>query len=82
MGGRLDSGVYNLVEYNKSVMELVENIQKNHPNIEMNFTNQHLELPQQMVKIDERILKLYNGEKLSFEEEMIVLKNHFETSSI
>ncbi len=63
-------------------MELVENIQKNHPNIEMNFTNQHLELPQQMVKIDERILKLYNGEKLSFEEEMIVLKNHFETSSI
>ncbi|GAB7088544.1 NAD-dependent epimerase/dehydratase family protein [Marinifilum fragile] len=82
LGGRLDSGVYNLVEYNKSVMELVENIQKNHPNIEMNFTNQHLELPQQMVKIDERILKLYNGEKLSFEEEMIVLKNHFETSSI
>ncbi|MDQ2180273.1 NAD(P)-dependent oxidoreductase [Marinifilum sp. D714] len=82
LGGRLDSGVYNLVEYNKSIMELVENIQKNHPNIEMIFTNQHLELPQQIVKIDERIMKLYNGEKLSFEEEMIVLKNHFETSSI
>jgi UDP-glucose 4-epimerase len=82
VGGKLDSGVYNLVDYNKSIMELVESIQKHHPGIEMIFTNQHLELPKQMVKIDERIMKLYDGENMNFEDEMIELKNHFETSSI
>jgi UDP-glucose 4-epimerase len=82
LGGKLDSGVYNLVDYNKSIMELVESIQKYHPHIEIVFTNQHLELPQQIVKLDERIMKLYNGEKLNFENEMNILKNHFETSSI
>lgn len=82
IGGKLDSGVYNLVDYNKSIMELVESIQKQNPNIEINFTNQHLELPQQKVLLDERIMKLYDGDQLSFEEEMTLLRSHFETSSI
>ena len=82
IGGKLDSGVYNLVDYNKSIMELVESIQKQNPNIEINFTNQHLELPQQKILIDDRIMKLYDGEELSFEEEMSLLRSHFETSSI
>ena len=82
LGGKLDSGVYNLVENNKSIMELVEIIQKQNPDMEMIFTNQHLELPQQMVKTDERIMKLYDGEQLSFEEELNELKTHFESSSI
>jgi UDP-glucose 4-epimerase len=81
LGGKLDSGVYNLVEYNKSIMEVVEIIQKSKPNIEISFTNQNLEFPQQTVKVDMRIMKLYNGKQYSFEDELNILKNHFETSS-
>ncbi|MGQ1908695.1 NAD-dependent epimerase/dehydratase family protein [Marinifilum sp. RC60d5] len=82
LGRKLDSGVYNLVEHNKSIMDLVEIMQSQNPDMEMIFTNQHLELPQQMVKTDDRIMKLYDGKKMSFEDELNALKNHFETSSI
>ena len=82
LGGKLDSGVYNLVEHNKSILELVEIMQKQNPNMEMIFANQHLELPQQVVKVDKRIMKLYNGNPISFEDELLELKAHFETSSI
>ncbi|MBN2596656.1 SDR family oxidoreductase [Labilibaculum sp.] len=82
LGGKLDSGVYNLVEYNKSIMDIVEVIQAQNPDMEMIFTNQHLELPQQLVAVDERIMKLYDGEKLGFEEELKILKDHFEASSL
>ncbi|MDQ1769845.1 NAD-dependent epimerase/dehydratase family protein [Labilibaculum sp. A4] len=82
LGGKLDSGVYNLVEYNKSIMDIVEVIQAQNPDMEMIFTNQHLELPQQLVTVDERIMKLYEGEKLGFEEELKILKEHFEASSL
>jgi len=82
LGGKLDSGIYNLVEYNKSIMDLVEIIQEQNPDMEMIFTNQHLELPQQLVATDERIMKLYQNDKLGFEEELKILKGHFEASSI
>jgi UDP-glucose 4-epimerase len=82
LGGKLDSGVYNLVEHSKSIMDLVEIMQHQNPDMEIVFTNQHLELPQRIVKTDDRIMKLYDGESLSFEEELKELKTHFETSSI
>lgn len=82
LGGKLDSGVYNLVDYNKSIMDIVEVLQKQNPDMEMIFTNQHLELPQQLVAVDKRIMKLYKGEELSFEEELKILKEHLEASSI
>lgn len=82
IGGKLDSGVYNLVEYNQSIMDVVEILQIQNPDMEMIFTNQHLELPQQMVTPDQRIMNLYNGENLGFEEELNLLKKHFEESSI
>lgn len=82
IGGKLDSGVYNLVEYNQSIMDVVEILQIQNPDMEMIFTNQHLELPQQMVVPDQRIMNLYNGENLGFEEELNLLKKHFEESSI
>jgi len=82
IGGKLDSGVYNLVDYNKSIMDVVEVLQTQNPDMEMIFTNQHLELPQQKVVRDERIMKFYEGDNLSFEEELKLFKSHFETSSI
>lgn len=82
IGGKLDSGVYNLVEYNESIMDVVEILQIQNPDMEMIFTNQHLELPQQMVAPDQRIMNLYNGENLGFEDELNLLKKHFEESSI
>jgi UDP-glucose 4-epimerase len=82
IGSKLDSGIYNLVEYNKSIMDVVEVMQSQNPDMEMIFTNQHLELPQQLVKSDERIMSLYEGDKLEFEEELLILKKHFEASSM
>lgn len=82
LGGKLDSGVYNLSEYNKSIMDLVEVMQVQNPDMEMIFTNQHLQLPQQLVATDDRIMKLYESENLGFEEELKILKKHFEASSI
>ncbi|WP_372752626.1 NAD-dependent epimerase/dehydratase family protein [Labilibaculum sp.] len=82
LGEKLESGIYNLVEHNKSIMDVVEVMQGQNPDMEMIFTNQHLDLPQQFVKSDERIMNLYDGEKLSFEEELQILKKHFETSSL
>jgi UDP-glucose 4-epimerase len=35
-----------------------------------------------LVAVDERIMKLYEGEKLGFEEELKILKEHFEASSL
>ncbi|RUT79363.1 NAD-dependent epimerase/dehydratase family protein [Ancylomarina longa] len=82
IGGKVDSSVYNLVDYNKSIMDVVEVLQAQNPDMEMIFTNQHLELPQQKVVRDERIMKLYKGDDLSFEEELRILKGHFKSSSI
>lgn len=82
LGAKLDSGIYNLVEHNKSIMDLVEIMQKQNPDMEMIFTNNHLELPQQMVKPDERTLQLYDGEAKTLEEEVKEFKEHFEASSI
>lgn len=82
LGGKIDSGVYNLSEHNKSIMDLVEVMQTQNPDMEMIFTNQHLELPQQLIATDDRIMKLYDGENFGFQEELNILKKHFEASSI
>ncbi len=82
LGGKIDSGVYNLSEHNKSIMDLVEVMQMQNPDMEMIFTNQHLELPQQLIATDDRIMKLYDGENFGFQEELNILKKHFEASSI
>jgi len=78
----LESGTYNLVDYQKSILDLVDGLKELSPDMEMVFTNQHLELPNQMAKADEKLLALDTSSELSFEEELKSFKEHLQASSL
>ncbi|MFA8434510.1 MAG: NAD-dependent epimerase/dehydratase family protein [Marinifilaceae bacterium] len=65
---KVESGIFNLVEHNLSLMDIVEKLQILYPDMEMVFTNNHLELPSLSVKQDERLT--LEGNTQSFEEEL------------
>ena len=46
----LDSGVYNLVEHNLSILDIVENLRQLIPHLEFIFVNQHLRLRKIAIK--------------------------------
>ena len=78
----LESGTYNLVEYQKSILDLVDGLKALSPDMEMVFTNQHLELPNQIAKADEKLMALFISPELSFEEELKSFKEHLLASSL
>jgi len=72
---KLESGYYNLVDYNKSVMDIVEETMKLYPDTEMIFTNNHIELQSRTVEIDTRLNDLYTGEQKNIAQEIEETKN-------
>lgn len=74
---QFDSGIYDLVEYNFSVNEIVEVMHKLYPDLETLFVNQHLQLRELKVQPDERLMPVIQKNKLSFEEELLNFKQHF-----
>lgn len=78
----LEGGIYNLVDDQKSVLDLIDTLKDLNPDMEMVFTNQHLELPNQIAKTDDAILALYTSPELSFEEELKDFKEHLQASSL
>lgn len=77
-----DSGTYNLVDKNLSVIELSELIKEIYPNIEMIFINQHLKLRELIVVPDERIQKLITTPNKTLKEEFEEFSIKFHNSSI
>ncbi|MCZ4693214.1 SDR family NAD-dependent epimerase/dehydratase [Ancylomarina euxinus] len=77
----LEGGIYNLVDDQKSVLDLIDALKALNPDMEMVFTNNHLELPNHIAKADEAILALYTSPELSFEEELKGFKEHLQASS-
>ncbi len=63
LGQKLKSGIYNLVEYNPSVLDVVEALKSQNEDMEMIFTNPHLQLPSTTVQPDNRLTKLYNNQR-------------------
>tara|TARA_R110001583_G_scaffold19334_3_gene75698 strand:+ start:6257 stop:7174 length:918 start_codon:yes stop_codon:yes gene_type:complete len=78
----LAGGIYNLVDENKSVLDLIDILKDLNPDMEMVFTNNHLELPNQVGKADDDLLALYTSPELSFEEELKDFKTHLQLSSL
>ncbi|OFX44183.1 MAG: ADP-glyceromanno-heptose 6-epimerase [Bacteroidetes bacterium GWA2_30_7] len=78
----LNSGTYNLVDKNLSVIELSELIKEIYPNIEMLFINQHLKLRELIVIPDERIQKLITIPEKTLKEEFEEFSVKFHNSSI
>ena len=82
LDNELAGGIYNLVDDNKSVLDLIDVLKGLNPDMEMVFTNNHLELPNQVAKADEALLALYTSPELSFDEELKDFKIHLQASSL
>lgn len=78
----LEGGIYNLVDDQKSILDLVDVLKELNPDMEMVFTNQHLDLPSRIAKADEKLLALFTSPELSFEEELKNFKEHLQASSL
>ena len=78
----LKTGIYNLVDDKKSVLDLIESLKELNLDMEMVFTNNHLELPNQIAETNDNLLALYTGEKLSFKEELQKFNEHLKASSL
>ncbi|RXQ96563.1 SDR family oxidoreductase [Ancylomarina salipaludis] len=78
----LEGGIYNLVDEQKSVLDLIDALKELNPDMEMVFTNNHLELPNHIAKADDALMALYTSPELSFEEELKNFKKHLQTSSL
>ncbi len=77
----LKSGVYNAVEYNMSVNDLVEIVKNMIPETEMLFVNQHLKLRNIDVKPDNRIIDVSAISDEAFNEQLLEFKNALENST-
>ena len=82
LGHELEGGIYNLVDDQKSVLDLIDVLQELSPDMEMVFTNNHLELPNQVAKVDDALMALYTSPELSFDEELKDFKTHLQLSSL
>lgn len=82
LGHELETGIYNLVDEQKSILDLIDSLKELNPEMEMVFTNNHLELPNQVARVDDHLLALYTSPELSFEEELKDFKTHLQLSSL
>ena len=73
----LNTGVFNLIDKNISIIELAEEVKNIYPNLEMIFVNQHLKMRQIRVEKDSRLEKLYNSKEKSIHEELEEFKEKF-----
>ena len=73
---QLNSGVYNLIDRNMAIGEIVEALRNIYPNLEMIFVNQHMKMRQLKVERS-KILNAYCQSNSSLEEELIAFKKAF-----
>ncbi|MFH0894993.1 MAG: SDR family oxidoreductase [Bacteroidota bacterium] len=73
----LNSGIYNLVDRNLSVLEITDHIKVLYPELETIFISQHLEMREMKVRPDERLEKICNHPHQSFTDELIAFKKKF-----
>lgn len=72
-----EAGIYNLVERNLEILEIVETIKYLYPELETLFVNQHFNMRQIRVKPDERLNSLLPDSTENFEGEMLEFKKSF-----
>lgn len=77
----IESGIYNLVDLNISVIELANIIKEIFPKLEMIYVNQHLSLREIMVEVDERLKGISTFPQNTIKDELVEFKNKFSFSS-
>lgn len=71
------SGVYNMVDFNKSIMEIALTFKDIFPDLEMQFINQHLQLRNISVDEDCKIYKYLPKEDSNLKGELFSITNQF-----
>lgn len=75
------SDVYNLVDFNFEVLDLVDIMKEMYPELEFLFINQHLELRELKVNPESKFMQFHTLPKTDFKEELLAFKEHFAFSS-
>ena len=71
------SGVYNLVDFNRSIMDIALDFKDLIPEIEMQFINQHLQLRNIAVDDDCKIYKYLPRQPTNFKDDLFTMMNQF-----
>ena len=71
------SGVYNLVDFNRSIMDIALDFKDLIPEIEMQFINQHLQLRNIAVDDDCKIYKYLPRQHTNFKDDLFTMMNQF-----
>ncbi len=73
----LPKGVYNLVDKNRAIGEIVESLRKLYPNLEMLFVNQHMKMRELQVEPSADLQAYFSKPLTSFEEQVSNFKKAF-----
>lgn len=71
------SGIYNMVDFNKSIMDIALTFKDLIPDLEMQFINQHLQLRNIAVEEDCNIYKYIPKQPTLFKEDLFQMMNQF-----
>lgn len=78
LGANVPSGVYNLVEYNLSILDIVDVLKEVNPELEFIFINQHLKLRNIKVSTNLKLNKYMDvTSKISFKEKIASFYDRF-----
>lgn len=71
------SGIYNLVDFNRSIMDIALVFKDLIPELEMQFINQHLQLRNIAVDTDCKLYKFLPRESTDFRDDVFTMMNQF-----
>jgi UDP-glucose 4-epimerase len=74
---KVPSDVYNLLDINMEVLDLVDLMKEIFPDLEFLFINQHLELRELKVNPETKFSKIHPLPKTDFKQELLAFKEHF-----
>lgn len=74
---QVPSGIYNLVDFNMSIMDIALTFKDLIPELEMQFINQHLQLRNIAVDTDCKIYKYLPRHTTNFKEDLFTMINQF-----
>lgn len=73
----INTGIYNLVDFNRSILEVKDFITKLYPNLEMNFLNQHIDYKELIVLGNPYFQDILIDDNKRIEQDLLFLKNSF-----
>ncbi len=77
LDGRLDPGIYNLVEHNLTINELTSAIRELYPGLDVIHANYNLRMKDVMTSLPCRIWSYVSLPERSFPDELVDFKSHF-----